>query len=194
MTIKQIQHLLAYLGYYKLDVDGQWGCFSESACMSFQQDYNKRPGESLDVDGVAGKATQEALRKAVGDGMTRPSEKPDAGTSNSGDWPDCPNFTRAEFACRCGCGFDDVDHDLVRICQRLRDHFGSAFIISSGPRCRAHNAAVGGVATSKHLTGRAVDFCIKGRRAKDVQPIAQVQPGIRYSYCIDDSYVHMEMP
>jgi peptidoglycan hydrolase-like protein with peptidoglycan-binding domain len=36
MTIKQIQHLLAYLGYYTGAVDGIWGTQSASATSRFQ--------------------------------------------------------------------------------------------------------------------------------------------------------------
>ena len=47
MTVKQIQHLLGYLGYYSLSVDGIWGEGSVAAVRKFQQDY----GRSLEVDG-----------------------------------------------------------------------------------------------------------------------------------------------
>ena len=36
MTTKQIQHLLAYLGYYTAEVDGIWGSQSEAATTRFQ--------------------------------------------------------------------------------------------------------------------------------------------------------------
>ena len=31
------------------------------------------------------------------------------------------NFSRSEFACKCGCGFDAVDVDLLAGLQALRD-------------------------------------------------------------------------
>ena len=32
MTVKQRQHLLAYLGYYVGNVDGKWETLSKNAC------------------------------------------------------------------------------------------------------------------------------------------------------------------
>ena len=34
------------------------------------------------------------------------------------------NFKRSEFACKCGCGFDDIDLKLVNIIQIIRDEVG----------------------------------------------------------------------
>ena len=31
------------------------------------------------------------------------------------------NFNRFEFACKCGCGFDDIDLKVVQALQKLRD-------------------------------------------------------------------------
>ena len=64
MTVKQIQHLLAYLGYYSGTVDGIWGKQSAAAATRFQQDYG-----DLSVDGLAGEQTQKALKQAVSAGM-----------------------------------------------------------------------------------------------------------------------------
>lgn len=176
MTITQIQHLLAYLGFYQAAVDGIWGAQSQQAAREFQTQAG------LDPDGIPGALTQNALRKAVGEGM------------QDDFWATVPSFTPAEFTCHCGCGYDAVDHTLVRVCQRLRNQFDAPFMVSSGPRCPAHNAKVGGVSGSKHLSGRAVDFSIRGKTAAQILPIAQSQPEIRYAYAIDESFVHMEMP
>lgn len=62
-----------------------------------------------------------------------------------------PNFSRAEFACKCGCGLDNISPDQVKALQELRDNLGVAIHILSGCRCLAHNAAVGGVPNSQHL-------------------------------------------
>lgn len=52
MTVKQIQCLLAYLGYYKGVVDGCWGEQSYQATQEFQRAYGLIP------DGIFGEATQ----------------------------------------------------------------------------------------------------------------------------------------
>jgi len=76
-----------------------------------------------------------------------------------------PRFSRAEFACPCGCGRDTVDHELIVVLERLGDHFSALHYdrrvkihINSGHRCPAHNRAVGGSPKSQHLQGKAADF------------------------------------
>ena len=67
-------------------------------------------------------------------------------------------FTRAEFACKCGCGFDDIDPQLVALLDQLRELYGSPIKIDSGCRCEARNKAVGGEPNSAHLRGKAADI------------------------------------
>lgn len=47
---------------------------------------------------------------------------------------------------------------LLSILDNLRDDFGKPIIINSFYRDSAHNLSVGGVKTSKHLRGAAVDI------------------------------------
>lgn len=78
------------------------------------------------------------------------------------------NFSRAEFACRCGCGFDDVDLRLVEGLQIIRDHFGKPVTVNCGCRCKAHNKEVGSTSKqSQHTLGKAADIRIEG-----VTPVA----------------------
>jgi len=75
------------------------------------------------------------------------------------------NFSRAEFACKCGCGFDTVDFNLVHglqdIVVLLEAYYGETIevvaVINSGCRCENHNAAEGGARKSQHLYGRGAD-------------------------------------
>jgi zinc D-Ala-D-Ala carboxypeptidase len=83
-----------------------------------------------------------------------------------------PNFTLAEFACRC-CGAVRVDPELVRKLQQLRDRIGNPISITSGYRCPAHNKAVGGVEDSQHLLGKAADIMVKGIPASTVAEAAE---------------------
>ncbi len=78
------------------------------------------------------------------------------------------NFSRSEFACKCGCGFDTVDAELVNMLEQVREHFGQPITITSGCRCPDHNDTVGGKA-SQHLKGRAADFKVKATSAQVVQ-------------------------
>lgn len=67
------------------------------------------------------------------------------------------NLSRHEFACKCGCGFDSIDYETVKIIQETCDHFDSRVTINSGCRCKRHNQMVGGGEKSQHLLGRAGD-------------------------------------
>ena len=68
------------------------------------------------------------------------------------------HFKRSEFACKCGCGFDTVDTEIMPIIEYVRMHFDKPVVINSACRCEKHNAAVGGSKNSQHLRGRAVDI------------------------------------
>ena len=58
-------------------------------------------------------------------------------------------------------------------------------------RCTRHNANVGGVSNSRHLSGKAMDFCVSGVPAATVLSYVKQQKDIRYA--IDGSYVHMDI-
>ncbi len=75
------------------------------------------------------------------------------------------DFQRSEFACKCGCGFDTVDVELIEVLQDVRDHFGEQITITSGCRCPYNNEKAGGAQKSQHLFGRAADF-----KVEDVAP------------------------
>lgn len=75
-------------------------------------------------------------------------------------------FSRSEFACECGCGFDTVDVELAKVLADVREYFHSLCpsvkirVDISGPnRCEKHNATVeGAVPGSSHTVGKAADF------------------------------------
>ncbi len=182
MDTKQIQYLLAYLGY-EAEPDGKYGPKTTQAVREFQEEYG-----GLEVDGKAGNLTQAALRKAVGEGWQRPQKD---------FWADIQYFTREEFRCPCGrCGGFPVEPEekLVRIADRVRVHFGNRAPVSSGVRCQEHNDALkGSVPNSRHVRGKAMDFCVEGFSAGMVLDYVRHQKGIRYAYAIDKSYVHMDI-
>ena len=78
------------------------------------------------------------------------------------------NFSREEFACSCGCGFDAVDVELLEVLEDVRDQFNTPIRINSGCRCESHNKAVGGSSNSQHIKGKAVDFIVIGANQTDV--------------------------
>lgn len=75
------------------------------------------------------------------------------------------HFSRSEFACKCGCGFDTVDIDLINILEDVRKYFGSPVTINSGCRCSEYNEKIGGEKNSWHMKGRAADIVVE-----DVEP------------------------
>ena len=71
-------------------------------------------------------------------------------------------FKRSEIECKCGCGTDTIDYEVMRIVTDVRSHFGRPVTITSGVRCAIHNKSVGGSIKSQHLLGRALDIQVKG--------------------------------
>lgn len=184
MTIRQKQCLLAYFGDYTGQLDGKWGPLSRAATVAFQT----RMG--LTVDGIFGPDTEKAARSAIAT-----AEDP------GGDWAGIRHFTREDFRCKCGGRYCDgfpseMDPALVRIGEDAVNHFGKAFSaktdLVSGLRCPTHNANEGGVAASRHITGKAMDLRIPGITA--AQLLAYVrQKNIRYAYAINQTNVHFDV-
>jgi len=75
-------------------------------------------------------------------------------------------FKLEEFACRCGCGQNKIDHQFVTKLDWLRGELGFPLAINSGYRCPEHNAAVSSTGlTGPHTTGLASDVRIAGEPA-----------------------------
>lgn len=190
MTIVQKQCILKYLGFYDGAIDGSWGAKSIAATKALQT------AGGLKADGVFGDKTEEIAKSAVFYGKINTVEKP---VENSSDfWDSVKYFKRSEFACKCGgkyCnGFPvEPQKDLVQAAEKVREHFGVPVRVSSGVRDKTHNSKVGGVSNSRHLTGKAMDFCVTGRTATTVLNYVKKLPEIRYAYAIDGSYVHMDI-
>lgn len=86
----------------------------------------------------------------------------------------------------------DVEANLLRLIEflnPLREAWGKPIVVNSGYRCKELNRIVGGVATSAHLTGNAVDI--------------RIQPGLKkflidylkdkkFDQCIDENnWIHL---
>ena len=167
MTLTQKQHLLNYLGYDTGGIDGIWGKRSQQAENAFRSARN-----------LTDEPLESALRTAIA------IENP---------WDTVKYFTPSEFSCKCGCDCaTQVEPALLRLADTVRSHFDAPCIVSSGIRCEKHNKAVGGVESSRHLSGKAMDFRIKGRTALETLTYVQRLP-IRYAYAIDRNYVHMDV-
>jgi uncharacterized protein YcbK (DUF882 family) len=101
------------------------------------------------------------------------------------------HFSKWELACRCGCGFDDVDPELIRMLEEMRGHFGGPITINSGCRCLRHNMMVGGNPQSEHLDGQAADLAIGSSNARFRMVEAARQTGFR-RLGIAKTFIHVD--
>jgi uncharacterized protein YcbK (DUF882 family) len=87
------------------------------------------------------------------------------------------DFSRSEFVCKgtdCCDGSAPVHPALVTGLQELRDKVGGPLAISSGFRCRRHNAAIGGAQDSQHTLGMAADVRVpEGWTAERLAALAE---------------------
>ena len=192
MNTRQIQALLVYLGYDPGEVDGLPGKNTRRAVLAFQA------AEGLTADGSPGHLTQAALLDAVAAGRCRQTQASGAGTGPEW-WKEIRYFQRTEAGIGCPCGRcggfpAEPTERLMRLADKVREAAGAPMYPSSTVRCQAHNDELrGSVKNSRHVTGRAMDFCIRGWGADRTLALVRKQPEVRYAYAIDDCYVHMDV-
>jgi len=137
LSIEQRQQIFQVLGY---------GDYNTESIAKFQKDYLR----AKDVDGIYGNNTDNALRHVY----------------NVKRY--CKNFTPQEFKCECGgrycTGYPTyMKASQLSTIQSIRDHYGKPMTITCGMRCTGYNRVLkGSVANSRHLTGLACDYYIKG--------------------------------
>jgi len=100
------------------------------------------------------------------------------------------NFLRSEFECRCGCGQDTVDIELIRLCEEVREFEGESIAPSSGNRCTTHNKKEGGGKKSQHLYGRAADLPVKNSLLV-YNWLCRMYPD-QYGFGLYNSFVHVD--
>ena len=177
MNVEKQQLLLSFLGYYTEKVDGVTGPKTQDAIRRFQSTY------SLVADGIWGSKTEAKIREVIGNpAMEKKQEntavvnQPAVNKPTAGDvfWDGIKYFRPEEFACQCGCGAKNINHDLVIILEKIREHYGKPVRINSGVRCKTHNARVGGAANSQHLDTHA--------NAADIGTISGTTPRAMAAY------------
>ena len=179
MTTKQIQCLLVYLGYDPGQIDGIDGKKTQAALAAFRADYGV--GEDGLVGAVAGTIAK--------------LDKPRSGSW----WDDIKHFRRDEFKCKCGGRYcngypAEMQEAVVKIADAARAHFGKPAHVISGLRCQKWNAIQGGVGNSQHMYGEAVDLRVDGVDSETLRQFVASQPGHRYSYRINSTNVHFDIP
>ena len=171
-VVKQIQEAVG------TTPDGLAGPNTIAATITYQRNHG------LEADGIAGPKTRAKISEG---------ETPEV------NWDEVKYFGRAEFQCNCNgkyCdGFPAEPHPvLVKVADRIRAALGAPALVSSGVRCQQHNDSLpGSVYNSRHISGKAMDFCIVGKNSTELLKVVVVQPEIRYAYAIDHNYVHMDV-
>ena len=102
------------------------------------------------------------------------------------------HFSRHEFTCQCGCGFENIDMNLVAILENIRNILRSPIIITSGCRCEKHNEKAGGKPDSSHLKGKAVDILVRDSAARFKYVIMALENGIK-RIGIAKNFIHIDV-
>lgn len=128
-----------------------------------------------------------------------PVPEADTGNQTGTFWDGIRRFKPGEFLCKCGgryCnGFPaEPKRQLVELLEEAREHFGVPVHIVSGLRCPEWNRIQGGVANSQHMYGEAADVRADGVTADDLLAFFQDRPGVRYTYKINSTNVHVDIP
>lgn len=157
--------------------------YNEAGIRKLQKQYMRKQ----DVDGKYGSDTDKVLRHVYN--VKRYAK----------------NFTPEEFKCECGgkycTGYPSYMKKVqLQHMQAIRDHYGKPITVTCGLRCKKYNSILrGSIDNSKHLTGYATDFYMKGvtdtlqNRKNSIKWIKK-QPNHNYTYGngIDSSGVNKQ--
>jgi len=86
-----------------------------------------------------------------------------------------------------------MDIELVGALEMVRMHFCRPVVISSGCRCAAHNAKVGGKPSSQHVFGKAADFSVVGVSSKEVQAFLISMCHGKYGIGVYEHFTHLDV-
>jgi zinc D-Ala-D-Ala carboxypeptidase len=100
------------------------------------------------------------------------------------------HFSREEVACKCGCGFDTVDAELLNVMEKIRDIIGP-YQPSSVCRCIQHNRNIGSNDTSQHVKAKACDVPTKD--PKSLYEKLDIMYPNKYGIGLYDSFVHIDV-
>lgn len=186
----------AYVSFQKaqgLTTDG-YGVITDTRlreCIKNLQKLLNNHGNNLKVDGYAGTDTSNAIKDfqrkngLKADGIAGKNTFAKLNTNSNISWNDIKHFKKSDFACKDGCGLNNIDIRVVYVLEKIRNHFNAPVIVTSGSRCAKHNKAVGGVQGSRHVLGKAIDFYVKGVPISKVVAYTKqlVKEGeLRYTY------------
>lgn len=149
LSVKKRQEYLKDLKFYDGLIDGKEGKKTKKAYQDLQNKYFTKKERVKDRNGIYGKNTDILLRNA-----------------HLFYEYNIKNFRLEEFKCKCKSyctGYPDVlKSNLLINLENLRVHYKNPITISSGLRCRKHNAELKGSSKdSGHIYGKASDIYIK---------------------------------
>lgn len=108
------------------------------------------------------------------------------------------NFSRYEFECNCGCGFNSIDFETLIVLEDVRDHFDKAVRVTSAARCFDYNrkpvddGGPGSNNRSQHPLARAVDFSVKDIPASEVQAYLKARYPMLYGIGSYSGFTHID--
>lgn len=191
--VDAIQDVVTKYAASKLVNDGLAGPATVAATKLFQK------AKGLPQTGIVDGETWDALmEESPYDDEPSGSTTGTSSTTSGTFWDEIKYFTREELKCKCGgkyCnGFPAEPQEMeVRLADRARKNFGLPAKNISFLRCKQHNANSGGVANSRHMTGKAMDICIPGVSGDTLLAFFKAQPEVRYAYKINSTNVHFDI-
>lgn len=191
--IDAIQDVVTKYAASRLVNDGLAGPATVAATIAYQK------AKGLPQTGrIDGDTWDKLMEESPYDDELGSSTGGTSGTVSGTFWDKIEYFTREELKCKCGgryCnGFPAEPQEMeVRLADRARKHFGRPAHNVSFLRCRKHNANSGGVANSRHMTGKAMDIRIDGVTGDELLAFFKAQPEVRYCYKINSTNVHFDI-
>lgn len=84
-------------------------------------------------------------------------------------------FEEKEFACKHCHGLPEhgMSEVLLEKLDQLRELAGAPIYVSSGYRCPYHNAVIGGVPNSQHVTGTGADIICNAKTISEFAELAE---------------------
>lgn len=108
------------------------------------------------------------------------------------DWQEIKYFKKEEFECKCGCGLNNINDDLVLALEKARGNSNFPFKINSACRCEKHNKKSGGVKDSAHTKGLAVDISIRDDSVRFIIVSALLNVGFK-RVLLYDTFIHVDV-
>lgn len=102
------------------------------------------------------------------------------------------HFKPSEFACAC-CGVAEMDPEVQKKIDFIRDRLGVPIHLNSAYRCSAHNREVGGKRDSKHLLGQAIDASTANMTAEKRRQFLELALTQFWGIGIAPTFFHLDM-